>query len=224
VRAWKFLDRTGRAVFSGHPWPLSGTTAPGPWLEAGPAALCGRGIHACRAADLSWWIHDELWEVELSGEVVEGDHKLAAPRGRLVRRVDGWAGGAARALAETSAWRALDLAMGVLAGQGLERQAEQLSRTASLEDLQRTGFEVAGALGELSDGGLAAALAGDAASFARHGAPPLAPYVAACAAGHAARAGSASRSYREGFVAERAVQSAWVVRRLGLDEPAGGRV
>ena len=220
MRAWKFLDRTGCAVFSGHRWAISGTAAPGPWLEAGAPALCGRGIHACRAVDLAWWIHDELWEVELSGEVIEGDRKVAAARGRLVGRVAGWAEGAARALAESSAWRARDLAIGVLAGHDLEREAGQLSGVTTLEDLQRTGLEVAAALGELSDGGLAAALAGDAAYFAQHGAPFQAPYVAACAAGHATRSGSVDRPFREGFVAERAAQSAWIVGRLALADPA----
>jgi hypothetical protein len=216
MKAWKFLDANGRAVFSGHRWPLPGTAGPGPWVEVGHAEACRSGVHACRLSDLAWWINEELWEVELWGEVVERDHKLVSPRGRLVRRLDDWAGAIARDLAGHCAWRARDLAVGVLAGEGLEEETERLSGPTGLEHLQTTGLALAGALGELTPGGLAAALAGDAAYFALQGAPFQAPYVAACAAGHAARAASDRGSFRNGFAAERAAQSHWIARRLGL--------
>jgi hypothetical protein len=33
---------------------------------------------------------DELWEIELDGEIVERERQVIAGRGRLVRQVDGW--------------------------------------------------------------------------------------------------------------------------------------
>lgn len=71
------------------------------------------------------------------------------------------------------------------------------------------------ALDPLTPPGLAAALAGDCAFFARAGEACQAPYVAGCAAGHAAVV--AGGSYRDGFGGERAHRSAWITRRLRLD-------
>ena len=53
---------------------------------------CVSGIHACRVEHLPYWLNWELWRVELGGKVVEGDTKLVAERGRLVDRIDAWAG------------------------------------------------------------------------------------------------------------------------------------
>ncbi|MDQ3946145.1 MAG: hypothetical protein M3357_13530 [Actinomycetota bacterium] len=44
-----------------------------------------------------------------------------------------------------------------------------------------------------------------------------APYIAACAAGHAASV--TTGSYRDAFVAERSRQSEWITTRLGLEAP-----
>jgi hypothetical protein len=100
VKAYKAL-RPGRvAPFSGVTWPEAGS-----WIEGDPAA-CVSGIHACATADLPFWLCDELWEVELGGDVVRAGQKLVAPRGRLVRPVDGWNGG--RRAAEAFARRAAE--------------------------------------------------------------------------------------------------------------------
>jgi hypothetical protein len=84
VKAYKLL-RAGRvAPFSGVAWP-----EPGSWIEGDPKA-CVSGVHACASADLPYWLCEELWEAELDGEVTRVGAKLVAPRGRLVRPVDGW--------------------------------------------------------------------------------------------------------------------------------------
>jgi hypothetical protein len=82
VIAYKFLDEGRVAPFARVSWP-----EPGEWLESEAVELCVSGVHACRVGDLPYWLRPELWEVELEGDVVEGERLVAARRGRLVRRV-----------------------------------------------------------------------------------------------------------------------------------------
>jgi hypothetical protein len=92
--AYKFLARGARGPITGLAWPAAGR-----WLEAsGHLALCHDGIHACRADQLAYWLHEELWRVELDGERIDGPDCVVAGRGRLVGRVDAWSetGGAQR--------------------------------------------------------------------------------------------------------------------------------
>jgi hypothetical protein len=104
VRAYKCL-RPGRVgPFSGYGWPI------GEWVEADGAMLCMRGVHACRTTDLPFWLTQELWEIELEGQVRQESRKLVADRGRLVQRVEGWNGDSAVSFAEDCAARAKDRA------------------------------------------------------------------------------------------------------------------
>ena len=82
--AYKFL-RSGRVgPFSAFPWP-----EPGVWVHAHAGSdRVQRGIHACRPSDLPWWLADELWEIELDGQVQADEHKIIAPAGRLRSRID----------------------------------------------------------------------------------------------------------------------------------------
>lgn len=82
--AYKFLGpgRIGR--FTGFRW--EGDV----WVETAGAKPCEAGIHACRVQDLPIWLDDELWEIELSGDLVAGERKLVATRGRLTRRIERW--------------------------------------------------------------------------------------------------------------------------------------
>jgi hypothetical protein len=105
VIVYKFLAAGATGRFSARRWP-----APGTWLEvAGPLEACTNGIHACRADALACWLDDELWSVELGGEVVEEPTVLIARRGRLVEQVDRWPD-VAPALGEACAGRARALA------------------------------------------------------------------------------------------------------------------
>jgi hypothetical protein len=82
--AYKFLGagRVGR--FTGFRWEHE------TWVDAAMADVCRTGIHACRVRDLPIWLDDELWEIELDGEVVEAERKVAATRGRLTKRIEPW--------------------------------------------------------------------------------------------------------------------------------------
>src|SRR5439155_275461 len=84
VIAYKFLEQDAVSPFAGFRWPV------GEWVDAVAADPCRRGIHACRVQDLPFWLGRELWEIELDAAVVVQQRKVVAPRGRLVRRVEGW--------------------------------------------------------------------------------------------------------------------------------------
>lgn len=99
--AYKFLDAQGRGRFTGLPWPMPRGDEPGAWVVVdGPVAPCVRGVHAMRARHVPFWLDQQLWEVELEGELVETDSLLVSQRGRLSRRVDAWNDDAWKALCE----------------------------------------------------------------------------------------------------------------------------
>ena len=104
MNAHKFLRAGSIAPFTGFRWE------PGRWVEAAGVVPCEQGVHACRIDDLPFWTNDELWEVELAGDVVAIGRKLVAPRGRLVRRVEAWTVAAAQELGDACAARARALA------------------------------------------------------------------------------------------------------------------
>ena len=87
--AYKFLRPDGTSIFSSFQWPLPGGGRPGAWVEA-PVDPCLSGIHACRPGDLPKWVGPVLYEVELRGRIVEQRSKVAASRGRILRRIGGW--------------------------------------------------------------------------------------------------------------------------------------
>jgi hypothetical protein len=104
VNAYKFLRDGSVAPFTGFRWE------PGRWVETAEAVPCEQGVHACRVDDLPFWVNDELWEIELAGDVIAAGRKLVAPRGCLVRRVDAWTAAASQELGDTSGARARALA------------------------------------------------------------------------------------------------------------------
>ena len=92
--ARKFLAAGGRGPFSGMAWPAPAGGVPGAWIVVdGALAQCERGLHVCRDVDLAYWIHDELWDVEVEGPAVEGLDCLVVARARLLRRIDAWTEG-----------------------------------------------------------------------------------------------------------------------------------
>ena len=108
MRTYKFLTEDGRGVFSGFDWPLP-NGGPGAWVES-DVAPCRAGIHACRTADLPYWMAGALYEIELDGLVDELPLKLVAARGRLLRRVDAWDASTREAFGQMCFERAHELA------------------------------------------------------------------------------------------------------------------
>jgi hypothetical protein len=186
-------------------------------LQAAAARPCREGIHACRPQDLAYWVHHELWEIELDGDIVESDRKVVARRGRLVRRIDAWSDGAGREFDAWCAWRARDHAVAVLGETGHRDWAQLLNAATNVEELADVGTRAAAALDDDSAASNAAGLAGDAATLALTDLISAPPFVAAFAAGHAATHQRGTRQeFDRAHAAERDTQSAWVVARLGL--------
>jgi hypothetical protein len=98
VIAYKFLAAGRVGPFSRRPWPA------GEWVAVeGPLELCRNGVHASTVRALAVWLHDELWAVELAGEMEVADVVVVARRCRLRERVTAWDVPAARELAAASA-------------------------------------------------------------------------------------------------------------------------
>ncbi|HEV2371965.1 MAG TPA: hypothetical protein VGS19_07345 [Streptosporangiaceae bacterium] len=207
---WKFL-RSGRvSPFSGFAWE------PGTWYTAGAAQWCEAGFHACRAADLPYWLNDELWQVELSEPVLAAPHKVVAARARVLRQVGHWTPGTARELALECARRSAVHAVAELAEAGLGAGAEAL-RAAAQGPEPQLWAQVAheNAIEARARGARQAALlcdyVGDAVLY-------MADFPAATIAYIAARAASQRSSADTGdpYTAERKWQADWLVRTLGL--------
>ena len=199
--AYKFL-RSGRVgPFSGFPWP-----EPGVWVRASrDLAACRRGVHACRSGDLPWWLSDELWEVELDGQVQADEHKVIAPAGRLQSRIEEWTPACAQEYADACAWRAQERAVEALTRAGHPHEARQLATSTTLDEVLTAARKLAD---DIPQTRISLTIAGDGAFRALTGAPPTSAYIAA----HAAmRLDGAA-----GYAAERAWQSQWLVERLGL--------
>ena len=208
--AYKFLDSQGRGLFSGFHW----TAQPaGGWVETDGVVVCREGVHGCRPADLAWWVNDDLWEIELDADVVEAGRKIAARRGRLHRRIDEWSRGAAAEFAEAAVFRARDAALAV---GGVHPELTPLAGCDQLDGIPAAARAALAGLEPGTAEHVAVGLVVDAAHFVT---APIchAPFISACAAGHAASARSGRRDdWRAGLVAERAWQSAWIADRLEL--------
>src|SRR3989304_5438842 len=117
--AYKFLRPGAVGRFSGFAWPMPHASEPGPWIEVeGELALCEAGIHACRLGALPYWLDEELWAVELGGEIGAEPHAVVARRGRLVRRIDAWTRETARDFGKACMMRTSDHAVGGLRAAG----------------------------------------------------------------------------------------------------------
>lgn len=199
--AYKFLeaDRTGR--FSGFRWP-----EPGAWVRPGAETdSCRRGIHACRTRDLPWWLAEELWEIELDGEIRRDEHKLVASAGRLRTRIEGWTTACAQEYADACAWRARERAVEALTGARRLAAADELAVCTTLNQLLAAARRLAE---EIPDTRISLTIAGDGAVRALTGAPATSAYIAA----HAAM----RLDGPAGYAAERAWQSRWLTARLDL--------
>jgi hypothetical protein len=210
VLAYKFLDTRMRSIYTGTAWRA------GEWVESASVDPCRTGVHACEAVDVARWLGSEMWVMELDGEIQRGEHKVAARRGRLVRRLDAYPA-AVRELGELAAWRARDRAVPALTAAGQTDASARFAAAASIADLRalrRWAFE---SLDQDAAWGGLAMLAADAAALLVDGEPPEAPFAGCCSAGVAATLDSPARdAYDEAYDAERRWQSEWLTQRLGL--------
>lgn len=237
MRAYKFLAAGGTGRFSDFRWPAPTDGEPGEWVDAsGPLEDCRSGVHACAPEQLLDWIDDELWEIELGGDVTEGESMLVAERGRLVERVAAWDAEAARAFADACAWRARDFAIAQLRRIGLTEVAADLVDAVELRRMQAAAVRA-----HQATEGDAAELAGyaaDTVALAEGRRPEMwgatepvlsrsAPtggaiaanlaHVVAHAAGRDAVAATGREdAYADGFAAERARQLEWLRDRCGI--------
>jgi hypothetical protein len=91
MRGYKWLRDGGRSMFTGFWWPLPRPDQPGEWVQvSGELALCRNGFHACRLGQLSHWLGQQLWVLDLGGQVAEFDGVMVAQRARLVEMVGSW--------------------------------------------------------------------------------------------------------------------------------------
>ena len=102
-------------------------------------------------------LRKELWEVELDGDVLEGERLVAARRGRLVRRVEEWDEAVAKAIGTACA---VEARRRVAVSPDLEEYAADAEGTA--EGSPQFAAFAAARLAELQDG-----VAGYAAERAR---------------------------------------------------------
>jgi hypothetical protein len=212
-RYWKFL-RAGLGPFTAFQWV--GTA--GRWVEADGRDPCARGVHACRAEDLPYWLTDELWEVELA-EPVPAEHKVVARQARLIGRVTAWTPAAGRALALACLQRTVHHAVAELRTARLDDEAERLAAAAAAGGGETSRARLVGVADDCAASAgrrgrrQAAALSllvVDAVDYLGDTPPATLAYIAARAAHR--RSGLDDDAY-EG---ERRWQAAWLVERLGL--------
>lgn len=215
MRAYKFLNSDGCSLLTGHRWPLPQGTVPGSWIDVGAVRPCHQGVHACRPEDLPYWLDTDLWEIDLAGEIVEADHKVAAQRGRIVGRIDAWSTVQSE-FSEMSVWRTRDFAITAVTAEGRNDLAERLQSAVTLDQLTEF-WDVAQEFDVDSPMGRAVGYVADGAEMAMTDEPSPAPFVAAVAAGFAAMyAKGDEASFHTAFATERSYQATWLACRLAL--------
>ncbi len=233
--AHKFLSLGALGLFSGFRWPRPQNGEPGAWVEiVGPLIVGSNGVHACVESELVNWIDDELWALELAGEIIEHEGVLVARRGRLLHRWEHWHSASACAFASDCVRSARAHAAEALQRHGRHQEAAALEDLDDFDDLQAAAAAGARTLGGFTAD--AVAFVADAVELARGGRPErygahpgasVAPTPGAIAANlgfaaaHAAGCAASDRArdpaaYDLGFQAERNRQCAWLAERLRL--------
>jgi hypothetical protein len=89
--AYKSLDAEGYAPYTRAKWPIPEEGKPAPWIEiSGKPELCVWGLHGWKTFDLARKNGTGIYEMEIDGETVEDDEKIAGTRARLLRIVGGY--------------------------------------------------------------------------------------------------------------------------------------
>ena len=120
--AYTFLHPGRVGQFADVRWP-----EPGIWLEA-DLDSCPTVIHAALPNGLPVWLAEELWEIELEGEIVLEERHAVAERGRLVRPIDSWNSESAQRFGDACAAEARRRAAGAPQLEGYADDAEAVAR------------------------------------------------------------------------------------------------
>lgn len=211
---WKFLLAGAVSPFTGYAWQ------PGQWASAGESHECQAGFHACRAGDLPYWLNAELWEFELAAPVVQATSKVVSSRARAVAKVTEWDAETADELALACARRTAKHAADELSAAHLGGEAAQLAdvMTSAAPGDWLEVAEGCGAAASARGARQAAKLCG----YVQDAIQAVEVYPVASSAYIAARTANqrSSASGHDPYLAERAWQAAWLVRRLRLDVSA----
>lgn len=154
--AYKFLAGD-RSPFSGWRWDLPTSGRPGEWVEvSGPLELCVNGVHACTRGQLPLWLGQDLWQVELDGEIVATEQVLVASRVRLTAPVTAWDADCQARFGEYCVQRARELAAayppgGALAGT-VSALTEEVAAHAVTLWVTEAGYWAAVLAGQLATG------------------------------------------------------------------------
>ncbi|MBY9076578.1 hypothetical protein K1X13_17215 [Nocardioides sp. WL0053] len=141
---YKFLARGALGPFSGYTWPApDGLGHPGEWLAATRLEPCRSGLHLLRPEDLPYWLCEELYTVEVEGEVVPHGSFVLARRARLVDRVGAWRQDAAVAFCEDCTVRVRDLAVEALRAEDRLADAGRLAACGTTEEIQAVAERIA---------------------------------------------------------------------------------
>lgn len=216
MTCYKFLARGAVGPFSGRPWPSpQGFGRPGGWMAASRLEPCRSGLHLCRPTDLPLWLCEELYTVEVEGEVLAHDSFVLVHRARLVDRVDAWRQETAGSFCHGCALRVRDLAVEALRAAGRLQEADRLERCDTTDEIETVA-------GRITDGDeRVTPLVGyamDAAHFAT--ATRSQPRWAAGAAttafvsATAARVAANGSTGRDGAEEERRRQGEWLASHL----------
>lgn len=187
----------------------------GVWLDAHESDPCRKGFHACTLADLPYWISDELWLVDLDGDLRRGTHKTVATQIRLTGRVTTWTTEVGREMAQDCLARTAFHAAEELRVAGRGEAADRLL-SAPASELGRTARNIMASL-SLASG--AQRDANDLCGYVVDAAEGVDIYPVATVAYIAARAANRRTTpYNRDYLAEeRAGQVDLLVERLGLD-------
>jgi len=199
MKLYKGLNVDGTPCHGGaERWNLQGE-----WMPLiSDIALCERGYHLCRRADLVLWLGPAIWEVEHRGQMIEAWDKVVVGAARLVKRMETWNERTARLFACDCAERVLPLyeaeypsdirprdaiRIARLYAEGERTEQERAaSRAAASDEAGNAAWDAAQAAAQAAAGAAARAIAWNEAGNEAWDAAQAAAQAAARAAARAA--------------------------------------
>ena len=93
MKYYKFLTVDNKGKYSKYDFTkyLPHGGKPGKWLrKIDSPILCNSGYHCFTPEHIFEWAESQLFEVEIRGDRVQGDNKIAAQQMRFIRKIDVW--------------------------------------------------------------------------------------------------------------------------------------